>query len=301
MPMERRGRVTRVNIDGSTGNRRSPSCRRKTAVFSGWHEPCDWRQSSTVQWGTRGAIPRVYSANLWGAQGAIPWAYSAPGRVKTRLWQVGKVSKRGQRVPTGCDPLAAETSQGRPLGASPDGPDARPPSRRGCLVHSSVVRFESEIINFWKRAEWNSVRSSEVPWLLDHRPASASTGDWEFCNAPAWSKAKHHDHLTTTLPRVPNKNHAGPHHPRPLGLRHSDVRVPCVRSRPSACGWVSGSDEVPEDKRVASWTTTGAHVIRLAECRKLLPSAKSGGALNHVDRKPCDKNARRVRITKADI
>src|SRR6476646_2873538 len=37
-------------------------------------------------------------------------------------WQVGKVSKRGQRVPTGCDLLAAETSQGRPLGASPDGP-----------------------------------------------------------------------------------------------------------------------------------------------------------------------------------
>ena len=51
--------------------------------------------------------------------------------VKTRLWQVGKVSKRGQRVPTGCDPLAAETSQGRPLGVSPDGPDAHNPSRRG--------------------------------------------------------------------------------------------------------------------------------------------------------------------------
>src|SRR4249920_2685585 len=47
--------------------------------------------------------------------------------------QVGKVSKRGQRVPTGCDPLAAETSAGPPLGASQDGPDARPPSRRGCL------------------------------------------------------------------------------------------------------------------------------------------------------------------------
>jgi len=66
-----------------------------------------------------------------------PKQTSAPG------WQVGKVSKRGQRVPTGCDPLAAETSQGLPLGASPDGPFARPPSHRGCLVHSSVVRFES--------------------------------------------------------------------------------------------------------------------------------------------------------------
>ena len=39
MPVERRERVTRVGIDGSTGNRRSPWCRRKTAVFSGWHEP----------------------------------------------------------------------------------------------------------------------------------------------------------------------------------------------------------------------------------------------------------------------
>src|ERR1700746_1892992 len=48
MPVERRERVTRVGIDGSTGNRRSPWCRRKTAVFSGWHEPCAWRQSSTV-------------------------------------------------------------------------------------------------------------------------------------------------------------------------------------------------------------------------------------------------------------
>jgi hypothetical protein len=39
--------VTRVGIDGSRGNRRSPWRRRKTAVFSGWHEPCAWRQSST--------------------------------------------------------------------------------------------------------------------------------------------------------------------------------------------------------------------------------------------------------------
>ena len=71
--------------------------------------------------------------------------FDSIGRKQTSApaWQVGKVSKRGQRVPTGCDPLAAESSQGRPLGASPDGPDARPPSRRGCLVHSSVVRFES--------------------------------------------------------------------------------------------------------------------------------------------------------------
>jgi hypothetical protein len=36
---KRRGRVTRVGIDRSTGNWRSPRCRRKTAVFSGWHEP----------------------------------------------------------------------------------------------------------------------------------------------------------------------------------------------------------------------------------------------------------------------
>ena len=40
-----------------------------------------------------------------------------PKQTSAPAWQVGKVSKRGQRVPTGCDPLAAETSQGRPLDA----------------------------------------------------------------------------------------------------------------------------------------------------------------------------------------
>jgi hypothetical protein len=51
---------------------------------------------------------------------------------QTSAWQVGKVSKRGQRVPTGCDPLATETSQGPPLSALPQTAPTRGRFWRGC-------------------------------------------------------------------------------------------------------------------------------------------------------------------------
>jgi hypothetical protein len=51
-----------------------------------------------------------------------------------------------------------------------------------------------------------------------------------------------------------------PHHPLPLGLRDSDVRMPCVRSHPSDCGRANRSDEVTQHERMASRTTASADV-----------------------------------------
>jgi hypothetical protein len=78
---------------------------------------------------------------------------------------------------------------------------------------------------------------------------------------PPKPKAKHHDHPATTLPHVPNANHVGAGYPRPYWLRHPDVRMPCVRSRPSDCGRPTNRpDEVPQNERMASWTTASADV-----------------------------------------
>jgi len=48
MPTEQREGVTRVEIDGSTGDRRSLQSRWKAAAFGGWHEPYEARVSCTV-------------------------------------------------------------------------------------------------------------------------------------------------------------------------------------------------------------------------------------------------------------
>jgi len=64
MPVERRGQVTRVLTNfGQLETGGTEWLERKVATFNGWHEPCDWRQSSTDLWEARGAIPRVYSAS----------------------------------------------------------------------------------------------------------------------------------------------------------------------------------------------------------------------------------------------
>ena len=46
MPAERREQVTHAGIE-STANRKNSPYWRKAVAFTGWHEPCDWRWSST--------------------------------------------------------------------------------------------------------------------------------------------------------------------------------------------------------------------------------------------------------------
>src|SRR6185503_4783725 len=41
---------------------------------------------------------------------AATFVFDHQKQTSAPAWQVGKVSKRGQRVPTRCDPLAAKTS-----------------------------------------------------------------------------------------------------------------------------------------------------------------------------------------------
>jgi len=53
---------------------------------------------------------------------AATFVFDHQKQTSAPAWQVGKVSKREQRVQTGCDPLAAERRRAAPLGASPDGP-----------------------------------------------------------------------------------------------------------------------------------------------------------------------------------
>jgi len=64
--VERSGQVTRVLTNfGQLETGGTERLWRKVATFTGWHEPCDWRRSSTVLWGARGETPWAYSAGSW--------------------------------------------------------------------------------------------------------------------------------------------------------------------------------------------------------------------------------------------
>jgi hypothetical protein len=87
--------VTRVRINVSTGNRRNlPVLTEGGRLhrFTEWYEPCKWRRSSTVLWGTRGETPRGRSAKTKATAAELTTAGTFKDDIKAKaadwLWRL---------------------------------------------------------------------------------------------------------------------------------------------------------------------------------------------------------------------